>query len=127
MLKSSVAVVSLGAILGIFQGPAISFGQAVAFSPPDEVKRIVDRIGPRIERIPIFDNHAHPGYSDDPDLDAMSAPPGGETYRIRAENPEFVGAAKAMSGYPYADLSPEHARWLTDRKKNRASAGERIL
>ena len=33
-----------------------------------------------------------------------------------AINPELIAAAKALFGYPYDDLSPEHAKWLVAKK-----------
>ena len=55
---------------------AASFAAAQArpFPGPD-VQKIYDRLLPQIEKIPAFDHHAHPGFSDDPDVDAMAAPP----------------------------------------------------
>src|SRR5258708_11325442 len=64
-----------------------------------------------------FDHHARPGFADDPDVDAMAAPPdASEALRTRDDNPELVAAAKALFNYPYADLSPEHAKWLVAKK-----------
>src|SRR6201988_4066857 len=97
---------------------AASFAAAQArpFPGPD-VQKIYDRLLPQIEKIPAFDHHAHPGFSDDPDVDAMAAPPdASEALRTRDDNPELVAAAKALFGYPYNDLSPEHAKWLIDKK-----------
>ncbi len=71
---------------------------------------------PQIEKIPIFDHHAHPGFADDPDVDAMAAPPGSAALRTRDTNPELIAASKALFGYPYDDLSPEHAKWLVQKK-----------
>ena len=34
----------------------------------------------------------------------------------RDTNPELVAAAKALFGYPYNDLAPEHAKWLVQKK-----------
>ncbi len=48
--------------------------QARPFPGPD-VQQIYQRLLPQIEKIPAFDHHAHPGYADDPDVDAMAAPP----------------------------------------------------
>src|SRR5579863_6899717 len=90
--------------------------QARPFPGPD-VQKIYDRLLPQIETIPAFDHHAHPGFSDDPDVDAMAAPPdASEALRTRDDNPELVAAAKALFGYPYADLSPEHSKWLVAKK-----------
>jgi uncharacterized protein len=93
----------------------VAFGQARPFPGPD-VQQIYDRLLPQIEQIPIFDHHAHPGFFDDPDVDAMAAPPGSAALRERDSNPELVAAAKALFGYPYDDLSPGHAKWLIQKK-----------
>jgi uncharacterized protein len=84
--------------------------------PGPDVQQIYQRLLPQIEKIPIFDHHAHPGFSDDPDIDAMAAPPGIYALRLRDTNPELITAAKALFGYPYDDLSPEHAKWLVQKK-----------
>jgi predicted TIM-barrel fold metal-dependent hydrolase len=90
-------------------------GQAKPFPGPD-VQQIYNRLLPQIEKIPAFDHHAHPGFADDPDVDAMASPPGSAALRERDTNPELVAAAKALFGYPYADLSGEHAKWLVQKK-----------
>ena len=90
-------------------------GQARPLPGPD-VQQIYQRLLPQIEKIPIFDHHAHPGFSDDPDVDAMAGPPGIYALRIRDTNPELISAAKELFGYPYDDLSPEHAKWLIQKK-----------
>jgi len=85
--------------------------------PGPDVQQIYQRLLPQIEKIPAFDHHAHPGFADDPDVDAMAAPPNAtEALRTRDDNPELVVAAKALFGYPYNDLSPEHAKWLVNKK-----------
>ena len=97
-------------------GPSLlAAAQARPLSGPD-VQQIYQRLLPQIEKIPIFDHHAHPGYSDDADIDAMAAPPGVYALRLRDTNPELITAAKALFGYPYDDLSPEHAKWLVQKK-----------
>ena len=106
----------------IASGTAIaSFGQARPL-PGADVQQIYERILPQIEKIPIFDHHAHPGFFDDPDVDAMAAPPGSAALRERDSNPELVAAAKALFGYPYDDLSPDHAKWLIQKKAELKSA-----
>jgi uncharacterized protein len=96
--------------------PAIAKAQARPFPGPD-VQQIYERLLPQIDKIPAFDHHAHPGFSDDPDVDAMAAPPNAsEALRTRDDNPELVLAAKALFGYPYDDFSPVHAKWLLDKK-----------
>ena len=92
-------------------------GQAQPY-PSGDVKKTYERLLREIDKIPIYDNHAHPGYSDDSDVDAMASPPDeSATLRLRDDNPEFVAGAKALFGYPYDDFKPEHAKWLTEKKK----------
>jgi hypothetical protein len=93
----------------------VAAGQARPLPGPD-VQQIYQRLLPQIEKIPIFDHHAHPAFSDDPDVDAMASPPGIYALRLRDTNPELVIAAKALFGYPYDDLSSEHAKWLVQKK-----------
>src|SRR5664279_5175425 len=103
----------------------VGWSQARPF-PGSDVQQIYERLLPQIEKIPIFDHHAHPGFYDDPDVDAMASPPGSAALRERDSNPELVDAAKALFGYPYDDLAPEHAKWLIQKKgelkKNRGIA-----
>ena len=95
---------------------SIAAAQARPFPGPD-VQQIYERLLPQIEKIPAFDHHAHPGFADDPDIDAMAAPPDASApFRTRDDNLELIAAAKALFGYPYGDLSPEHARWLVAKK-----------
>src|SRR5215468_9588165 len=92
--------------------------------PSPEFPAIYDRLSQKIERIPIYDNHSHPGFADDSDVDAMASPPGeSNVLRLRDDNPEFVTAAKVLFGYPYDDFKPEHAKWLADRKKAAEASG----
>jgi hypothetical protein len=96
--------------------PLVSFGQSRPLAAPEQVREVYTRLLPQIEKIPIFDHHAHPGFPDDPDVDAMASPPGSAPLRERDTNPELVAAAKALFNYPYEDLSAEHAKWLVNRK-----------
>jgi uncharacterized protein len=84
--------------------------------PGSDLQQTYNRLLPQIEKIKIFDHHAHPGFFDDPDVDAMAAPPGSSPLRERDTNPELIAAAKALFNYPYDDLSPEHAKWLAAKK-----------
>src|SRR5277367_4002710 len=94
----------------------VAAAQSRPFPGPD-VQQIYQRLLPQIEKIPAFDHHAHPGFSDDPDVDAMaSAPDTNLPLRTRDDNPELIAAAKALFGYPYDDFSPEHAKWLVAKK-----------
>ena len=102
-------------LLVIFVVSLNAFSQARPLPGPD-VQQLYNRLLPQIEKIPAFDHHAHPGFFDDPDVDAMAAPPGSAALRERDTNPELVAAAKALFGYPYNDLSAEHAKWLVQKK-----------
>ncbi len=104
------------ALCSLVSSAAPALGQAKPF-PGSDVQQIYERLLPQIEKIPAFDHHAHPGYADDPDIDAMAAPPNASTpLRTRDDNPELAAAAKALFGYPYDDLSAEHSKWLLDKK-----------
>ena len=95
---------------------SLASAQARPFPGPD-LQQIYQRLLPQIERIPAFDHHAHPGFADDPDIDAMaSAPDTSLPLRTRDDNPELIDAARALFAYPYDDLSPEHAKWLVAKK-----------
>jgi len=89
--------------------------QARPYPGPD-LPATYERLLAEINKIPAFDHHAHPGFADDPDVDAMAAPPGSAAFRERETNPELVAAAKALWGYPYDDFSGEHAKWLIQKK-----------
>jgi uncharacterized protein len=85
--------------------------------PGPDVHQLYEHLLLEIDNIPAFDHHAHPGFADDPDIDAMAAPPDAtDPLRTRDDNPELIAAAKALFGYPYDDLSPEHAKWLVAKK-----------
>ncbi len=98
-------------------------GQAQPY-PSGDVKKTYERLLKQIEAIPLYDNHSHPGFADDTDVDAMASPPGeSATLRLREDNPEFVAGAKFLFGYPYGDFKPEHAKWLADKTKAAEQAG----
>src|SRR5271155_2271545 len=81
-----------------------------------DLQATYQRLFSAIEKIPIFDNHGHPGFADDPDVDAMASAPGSVPLRLRSDNPELVAASKELFGYPYDDATPEHLQWLTKKK-----------
>ncbi len=100
--------------------PAAARPQSHALSQQD-VHAIYRRLMQRIESIKIFDHHAHPGFGDDADVDAQTAPPQHLPLRARETNPELVLAVKALFGYPYSDMSEQHVRWLA----NKSAAAEK--
>src|SRR5947207_14673530 len=99
-------------------------GVSVVGRPAAQSRPLVDaaaapiylRLLPQIERIKIFDHHAHPAFPDDPDVDAAPPPPGASPLRLREDNPETAAAAHALFGFPFADLTGSHAKWLIDKK-----------
>src|SRR5713226_8701131 len=100
-----------------------SAGQARPY-PAGDVAKTYERLLKKIDAMPLYDNHAHPGFADDTDVDAMASPPDeSATLRLRDDNPEFVAAAKALFGYPYDDFKPEHAKWLAEKKSAAEKAG----
>ena len=103
--------------------PRVAAGQAKPY-PSGDVQKTYERLLKEIDKIPMYDNHAHPGFADDSDVDAMASPPDeNATLRLRDDNPEFVAGAKALFSYPYDDFKPEHAKWLADRKAAAEKAG----
>jgi hypothetical protein len=98
-------------------------GQAKPF-PSGDLQKTYEKLLKEIDKMPMYDNHAHPGYADDSDVDAMASPPDeSATLRLRDDNPEFVAGAKALFGYPYDDFKPEHAKWLAGKKAAAEKAG----
>ena len=65
--------------------------------PEKDASAIYQRLLPQIEKIPIVDMHAHPGYWDDTDVDAMAVTTTDlDPLRTRTTNPEWLAAFKAM-------------------------------
>jgi hypothetical protein len=104
----------LPATLLLFSSTAL-FAQASPNAAPD-YQLIYERLLGQIRQIPIFDDHGHPGFADDADVDAMASPPLHSPLRLRLDNPELVAASKDLFGYPYADFSPDHIQWLIAKK-----------
>ena len=112
------------AALLAFSSAALLSAQSSPFPATDVHKLYQDLLG-KINAIPLYDNHSHPGFADDSDVDAMAAPPEeSSVLRLRDDNPEFVTAAKSLFGYPFDDFKPEHARWLADRKNAAKKSGD---
>jgi len=64
---------SIGVLLAAGMGCS-AFGQARPY-PSGDVQKTYERLLKEIDKIPMYDNHAHPGYADDSDVDAMASPP----------------------------------------------------
>jgi predicted TIM-barrel fold metal-dependent hydrolase len=77
---------------------------------------VYQRLLPQIERIRIFDHHAHPGFPNDPEVDPAPVPPSALPYPLRPENPEWAAAAASLFQFPYKDFDGEHGKWLVAKK-----------
>ena len=111
VLIVSTALFLLSAALSAQQLPEATPAPSAAY------QQTYDRLLKTINEIPIFDNHGHPGFADDPNVDAMASPSELSTpLRLRDDNPELIAASKALFGYPYTDHSPEHLQWLVKKK-----------
>jgi hypothetical protein len=103
------------ALLTAFLAQPFLFAQAHP-AVPEKDQQTYQRILAAVEAISIYDNHSHPGFADDSDVDAMTIPPSHGPLRLRLDNPELIAASKALFDYPYTDNTPEHLKWLTARK-----------
>lgn len=103
------------AIAIALSSPAALLGQASPNAAPG-YQQTYDRLLREIRTIAILDNHGHPGFADDNDVDAMASPPEHAPLRLRLENPELIAASKDLFDYPYSDNTPEHLKWLVTRK-----------
>jgi uncharacterized protein len=109
----------LVALVAWLAGAVLAGAQQLPQPLPDaasDLQATYARLLVAIEKIPLFDNHGHPGFAEDPDVDAMAAPPGSTPLRLRSDNPELVAASKDLFGYPYNDATPEHLQWLAKKK-----------
>jgi hypothetical protein len=75
-----------------------------------------ERMLRQIRLVPIFDDHGHPGFADDTDVDAMASSPSHPPLRLLPDNPELIAASKDLFSYPYSDNTPEHLKWLITKK-----------
>jgi len=101
----------------VFAITTVAAAQAQPF-PGTGLLAMYEKLRHEIAGIKAFDNHGHPGMPDDSGVDAMSIPANSSLpFRLREENPEFVAAARALFGYPYADFSAEHVSFLVKEKQ----------
>jgi len=96
---------------------SLSFAQQPAIDPALQAE---------IAKIKAIDNHAHPmkvvkpGEPPDTEYDALPLEAIEQTQsalRIRPDNPEFIGAWRALFQYQYSDTSEPHVRELMATKK----------
>jgi hypothetical protein len=102
--------------LGLIAAMLLSCRCGVRAQTSPSYQQTYDRMLQQIRQIAIFDDHGHPGFPEDSDVDAMAVGPSHPPFRLRADNPELIDAARSLFSYPYADDSPEHLKWLADKK-----------
>jgi len=80
-----------------------------------------------IQETKAIDNHAHPlryvaeGQKPDDEYDALpcdTLEQGPGPLRTRPENPEWIGAWRALYGYKYSDMTSEHVKELVAAKQS---------
>jgi uncharacterized protein len=103
------------AVTLLFAGATTLHGQASPNMAPD-YQQTYDRLLQQIRQIAIFDDHGHPGFAEDTDVDAMASSPSHPPLRLQSDNPELIDASKALFDYPYTDNSPDHLKWLVAKK-----------
>src|ERR1700742_1217902 len=103
------------AITLLFAGATTLRGQASPNMSPG-YQQTYDRVLQQIRQIAIFDDHGHPGFADDTDVDAMASSPSHPPLRLLPDNPELIAASKQLFGYPYSDNAPNHLTWLVTKK-----------
>src|SRR6516225_7319975 len=69
--------------------------------PSGDLEKTYERLLKQIEAIPMYDNHAHPGFANHPDVVA-SPPPRGKRPRLRRRKnpPDFAAAARPFFASP---------------------------
>jgi hypothetical protein len=55
--------------------------------PTADVHKLYQDLLGKVNAIPLYDNHSHPGFADDTDVDAMAAPPDEPTAKTPRRNP----------------------------------------
>src|SRR5258706_1112244 len=92
---------TLAAALAILGALGLAASRTAAQSRPlvaPEAAAIYQRLLPRIERIRIFDHHAHPGFAGDEEVDPAPVPPSAAPLRLRPEHPDWAAATRALFG-----------------------------
>jgi len=93
---------------------------------------IYQRLLPQIERIRIFDHHAHPGFAGDEEVDPAPVPPSAAPLRLRPEHPDWAAATRALFGLTSktqlrkANPGPKYFNAILDRLGIEISVANRI-
>ena len=105
--------------------PAILFAQSRPLVAP-AAAAIYARLLPQIDHIKLFDHHAHPGFADDPEVDAAPVPTGSLPFRLRPENPDWAAASRALDGVHPTRGDRQSWNRLLDRLGIETSVANRI-
>jgi hypothetical protein len=124
---STVGPITLG-ILPLCVATLTAVGAAAQSRPlvAPAAALIYPRLLPQIDRIKIFDHHAHPGFADDPEVDAAPVPPGAAPFRLRPENPDWDAAARALGAIVPKRGDRQSWNRLLDRLGIETSVANRI-
>src|SRR5689334_10556402 len=95
-------VAALGACVALGAGRLGAQSRPLTYPPAGQ---LYTRLLRQIERIRIFDHHAHPAFPDDADVDPAPPPPGATPLRMRDDSADAVAAARALFGFPFHDLA----------------------
>jgi hypothetical protein len=95
--------------------------------PPSDA--LLQQLLAAIRQIPVIDNHAHPAFPGDAEMDALTFAPEGLSamepflfpVRLRPTNIEYIPALHELYGYPYTDLTSEHLQELKTLKQKHRS------
>ena len=93
---------------------------------------IYQRLLPQIERIKIFDHHAHPGFAGDEEVDPAPVPPSAAPWRLRPDHPDWAAATRALFGVTgkaqlrKANPGPKYFNAVLDRLGVDVSVANRI-
>jgi len=93
---------------------------------------IYRRLLPQIEKIRIFDHHAHPGFAGDEEVDPAPVPPSATPLRLRPEHPDWAAASRSLFGeiskaqLRKASPGPKYFNAILDRLGIETSVANRI-
>jgi predicted TIM-barrel fold metal-dependent hydrolase len=121
--------------LGVASAVALAVAGPAAQSRPlvaPAAAPIYLRLLPQIERIKIFDHHAHPGFAGDEEVDPAPVPPSAAPWRLRPEHPDWAAATRALFGVTSkaqlrkANPGPKYFNAILDRLGIDVSVANRV-
>ena len=100
-MKRSFHLLAISALVFCF---ANSVAAQSSPYPSASLPKLYEDLFAKINAIPIYDNHAHPGFADDSDVDAMASPPDeSNVLRLRDDEPRpSLSQEEALANAPAA-------------------------